>query len=53
MDDDRAAITALVYGYAERIDSGDLDGVVRSSPARSTAPSAAAVRRRRGGLGGA
>jgi len=27
MDDDRAAITALVYGYAERIDAGDLDGV--------------------------
>jgi len=27
MDDDRAAITALVYAYAERIDAGDLDGV--------------------------
>lgn len=25
--DDRAAITALVYGYAERIDAGDLAGV--------------------------
>ena len=27
MDDDRAAIAALIYGYAERIDAGDLDGV--------------------------
>ena len=27
MDDDRAAIAALVHGYAERIDAGDLDGV--------------------------
>ena len=26
-DDDRAAITALIYGYAERIDAGDLAGV--------------------------
>ena len=25
--DDRAAITALIYGYAERIDAGDLAGV--------------------------
>jgi 3-phenylpropionate/cinnamic acid dioxygenase small subunit len=27
MDDDRTAIAALIYGYAERIDAGDLDGV--------------------------
>lgn len=27
MDADRAAVTALVYGYAERIDAGDLAGV--------------------------
>jgi 3-phenylpropionate/cinnamic acid dioxygenase small subunit len=27
MDDARVAITALVYGYAERIDAGDFDGV--------------------------
>jgi ketosteroid isomerase-like protein len=27
MADARDAITALVYGYAERIDAGDLDGV--------------------------
>jgi len=27
MDDDRAAIAALVYAYAERLDAGDLDGV--------------------------
>jgi hypothetical protein len=27
VDDDRAAIAALVYGYAERIDAGDLAGV--------------------------
>src|SRR5437879_312898 len=27
MDDDRAAITALVYGYAERMDAGDFAGV--------------------------
>jgi 3-phenylpropionate/cinnamic acid dioxygenase small subunit len=27
MDEDRAAIAALVFTYAERIDAGDLDGV--------------------------
>jgi len=27
MDDARAAIAALVYAYAERLDAGDLDGV--------------------------
>jgi ketosteroid isomerase-like protein len=27
MDDDRAAIAALIHGYAERIDAGDLDGL--------------------------
>ena len=27
MDDDRTAIAALVYGYAERLDAGDLDAV--------------------------
>ena len=27
MDADHAAITALVHGYAERIDAGDLDGI--------------------------
>jgi 3-phenylpropionate/cinnamic acid dioxygenase small subunit len=27
MDDARTAIEALVYGYAERLDAGDLDGV--------------------------
>jgi hypothetical protein len=27
MDTDHAAITALVHGYAERIDAGDLDGI--------------------------
>ena len=27
MDDDRAAVAALVYAYAERLDAGDLDGV--------------------------
>lgn len=27
MDDDRAAIAALIYGYADRLDAGDLDGV--------------------------
>ncbi len=29
MDDDRSAIAALVYAYAERLDAGDLDGVAR------------------------
>jgi hypothetical protein len=27
VSDDRAAITAIVHGYAERLDAGDLDGV--------------------------
>ena len=27
MDDDRAAIAALVFGYAERLDAGDFAGV--------------------------
>ena len=27
MDDDRAAIAALDYAYAERLDAGDIDGV--------------------------
>ena len=27
MDDDRTAIAALVYGYAEHLDAGDLDAV--------------------------
>ena len=27
MDDDRAAIAALIFAYAERLDAGDLDGV--------------------------
>jgi 3-phenylpropionate/cinnamic acid dioxygenase small subunit len=27
MDDDRAAIAALIHRYAERIDAGDLDGL--------------------------
>ena len=27
MDDERDAIAALVYAYAERLDAGDLDGV--------------------------
>jgi hypothetical protein len=41
---DRAAIEALIYGYAERIDAGDLAGVggaLRRAP--STAPIAAAA----------
>ena len=27
MDDDRAAVAALIFAYAERLDGGDLDGV--------------------------
>ncbi|HEV7735423.1 MAG TPA: nuclear transport factor 2 family protein [Candidatus Binatia bacterium] len=47
--DDTASVTALIHGYAERIDAGDLDGVAalfahatwrtpeRSEPLRGTA----------------